>query len=122
MDNLESIEQAANNLLSKGIKDDLATGSTPRKRKWQFTDEWTLTRSRDELLNSRRRRTPPGDDHEMQSERLASTESENEVPHIEVPHSTTKVESLKTEFTVEPLVESRRRNVSTTRRASRRAR
>ncbi len=121
MDNLESIEQAANSLLSKGIKDDSPTGSTPRKRKWQYTDEWTLTRSRDELLNSRRQRTPLGDDHEMQSERLTSTEIENEVPHIEIPHSTTNVEPLKTEFTVEPLVESRRRNVSTT-RASRRAR
>lgn len=118
MDNLESIERASNNLLSKGTKDDSPTGSTPRKRKWQYTDEWTLTRNRDDLL---RQKAPTGVDIDTQSQMPAPKEIENEVTLLEIPHSGTKSEALKAELDVEPLVESRRRNVSTT-RSSRRAR
>lgn len=34
----------------------MATGATPRKRSWNFEDQWELTRSRDVLLKEWRRR------------------------------------------------------------------
>jgi len=61
MDNFESIEVATNNLLAKGIKDDTPTGSTPRKRKWKYTEVWSLTKSRDELLSYRKQQRESAD-------------------------------------------------------------
>src|SRR6266581_920225 len=66
MDNLEAIELATNTLLSKGTKDDTPTGGTPRKRKWQYTEAWSLTKSRDELLSHRKQHRPGSADVDMQ--------------------------------------------------------
>ena len=35
-----------------GIKEVSSSGNTPRKCKWQYNDEWALTKSRDELLRA----------------------------------------------------------------------
>jgi len=132
MDNLESIEQAANSLSSKGMTDDTPSGSTPRKRKWQYADEWSLTQNREDLLSNWRRQKSGQDDVDMDAEPRKerrhqasnSIGSENEAP-IEEALPPTKAEVLRAEVpVVEPLVESRRRNASTipSRASSRRAR
>ena len=48
---LDAIKQSASNLTNNGIKE-VSSGNTPRKRKWQYNDEWALTKSRDELLRA----------------------------------------------------------------------
>ncbi|KAJ7632641.1 kinesin 2 [Roridomyces roridus] len=38
--------------LKEGTSSDASTGTTPRKRTWQYVDQWELTRSRGELLQT----------------------------------------------------------------------
>ncbi|KAF9532996.1 P-loop containing nucleoside triphosphate hydrolase protein [Crepidotus variabilis] len=131
MDNLESIEQAANNLLSKGLKEDIPTGSTPKKRKWQYRDEWELTKSREELIDGLRHERRPEREQEEEDVQMYDNEEkpkeamemENDPPIVETPPvQPLKKESLKVPMErSEPLIESRRRNVST-RASSRRPR
>lgn len=52
---LSTISQTTRNLLENGTKEDVPTGSTPKKRSWDFADEWNLTKSRDILLHDWRR-------------------------------------------------------------------
>jgi kinesin family protein 11 len=116
MYSLESIERATKSLLSKGVKEDTPTGSTPRKRKWQYADDWNLTASRHELLRSR------SENEVVEQAKVAPSQQrdiENEVQPTETLHISSKVEGIKAEpVPLEPLVDSRRRNVTrTTRRA-----
>jgi len=119
MDSLESIERATKNLLSKGSKEDIPTGSTPRKRKWQYTDDWNLTASRHELLRSRSENVAIEPESKVSQSKPA--DSENEMQPTETLHISNKVEGIKAEnIPIEPLVDSRRRNVArstSTRRA-----
>jgi kinesin family protein 11 len=39
-------------LAEHGARADTSTGSTPRKRVWQYVDQWELTKSRAELLQT----------------------------------------------------------------------
>ncbi|CAA7271682.1 unnamed protein product [Cyclocybe aegerita] len=121
--NLESIEHAASNLASKGIKDDTPTGATPRKRKWQYTHEWSLTRSREELLGALRQQQVSDQDEEMREE-SQDREVENDAPAQEMLESSKASTPTLEVPPAAPLVESRRRNhVSTIpSRSSRRAR
>jgi kinesin family member 11 len=60
----------------------MPTGTTPRKRSWTFTDEWTLTKSREVVLRDWRRResssshAPQSDD--SQSDHLSVKEEPEE--------------------------------------------
>lgn len=42
--------------MESGTKVDPSTGSTPRKRMWDFADEWELTKGRDALLKEWRQK------------------------------------------------------------------
>ena len=140
-ENLKSIEDAVSNLASKGMRDDAPSGSTPRKRKWQYQDAWSLTRSRDDLLGEYRQKKIPSNEPMDCPEDVAAvpsnhgqctssadakigkvvdeSETENKEPPLDAP-SATKAEKLMQQ-PVEPLVDSKRRtNVPT--RVSRRVR
>ncbi|KAF8964705.1 P-loop containing nucleoside triphosphate hydrolase protein [Flammula alnicola] len=128
---LESIEHAASDLASKGIKDDTPSGNTPRKRKWRYDDEWTLTRSRDDLLkNWKQPETLTIDGRCSRENPTELIDSSMAVPtsHRQSETGTgskhvTKAEATKLDVpAAEPLIESRRRNVSTVRASSRRVR
>jgi len=49
---LSSTQQAAQALAEQGARPDAPTGTTPRRRVWQYVDQWELTKSRDDLLGS----------------------------------------------------------------------
>ncbi|KAG2349879.1 kinesin-domain-containing protein [Suillus weaverae] len=55
---LTSLHQTARSLLDQGTREDIPTGMTPRKRAWEYVDEWELTQSRDAILQSRRQGEP----------------------------------------------------------------
>jgi kinesin family protein 11 len=120
MDSLESIERASKNLLSKGAKEDAPTGRTPRKRKWQYVDEWSLTANRHEILSSRKMKEnvdveprETKDAHSKPAEQADIENIENEMPTTEAPHIMNKVENIKlVSVPLEPLVDSRRRNTT----------
>ena len=117
MDSLKSIEQASKNLLSKGVEEDTPSGSTPRKRKWQYADDWNLTASRHELLRSRSENEAV-EPRESKVVHSRPADIENEMQPTETLHISNKVEGIKEPIILEPLVDSRRRNVTrTTRRA-----
>ncbi|KAJ4487931.1 kinesin 2 [Lentinula aciculospora] len=47
---LSVVQNAITALSNQGTKEDLSTGSTPRKRTWRYVDEWELTKDRKALL------------------------------------------------------------------------
>ncbi|KAJ7774850.1 P-loop containing nucleoside triphosphate hydrolase protein [Mycena metata] len=49
---LSSATNATKALAEHGAKPDTPTGMTPRKRVWEYVDEWELTKSRGELLQT----------------------------------------------------------------------
>lgn len=53
---LSSTQQATQAVVQQGARDDAPTGTTPRKRVWQYVDQWELTKNRDELLKAWRER------------------------------------------------------------------
>ncbi|KDR81633.1 hypothetical protein GALMADRAFT_239701 [Galerina marginata CBS 339.88] len=140
--NLESIQQAASNLAKKGVKDDVPTGSTPRKRKWQYRDEWSLTKGRAELLSDWKQQISPAieDDNALAGpvtdshgssqnkfgfnhRRIESCESENAGSALHAPETDRRSEAMKVVAPLtEPLIDSRKKNNVLTTRASRRLR
>jgi len=129
--------------LNKGIKDDFPSGSTPRKRKWQYRDEWLLTKSRSDLLSDWQERSDCDDGDKVQ-EHFTSTKSrgstysartsvdskskteaaeiENAGPSV-VTEEKSATQFIKAADTLsEPLVESRKRNYVSTTRTTRRMR
>ena len=44
-----------NSLVDQGSREDLPTGSTPRKRVWQYTDNWELTKEREAIIQDWKR-------------------------------------------------------------------
>ncbi|KAF7793221.1 hypothetical protein EIP86_004331 [Pleurotus ostreatoroseus] len=49
-EHLSEIYQATQTLSDQGTREDMPTGMTPRKRAWEFTDQWTLTKTRETIL------------------------------------------------------------------------
>lgn len=47
---LATMRKATGSLVEQGGREDLPTGSTPRKRAWQFPDSWELTKDRDTII------------------------------------------------------------------------
>jgi len=47
---LGSIQHATATLHAQGTKEDQITGSTPKKRIWEYTDEWEVTKDRETVL------------------------------------------------------------------------
>lgn len=120
MDRLESLERASMNLLSRGIKEDTATGSTPRKRKWKYVDDWTLTASRHELLSRRSEKENLIVEPKEMKVALSEPEVIENETRLTETHLHIKAEEMRSEpVPLEPLVDSRRRNLSRTARRAR---
>ncbi|OAX44667.1 kinesin-domain-containing protein [Rhizopogon vinicolor AM-OR11-026] len=69
---LASLHQTTRSLLDQGTREDVPTGMTPRKRVWEYVDQWELTKSRDALLQSRRRGEPARHDSDPLPQRPQS--------------------------------------------------
>lgn len=46
------MRKATRSLAEEGAREDVPTGTTPRKRAWNYQDEWELTGSREHLLKT----------------------------------------------------------------------
>ena len=51
---LNGIQHTSRSLLDQAMRADVPTGMTPRKRAWEYVDNWELTKDRDVILRSRR--------------------------------------------------------------------
>ncbi|KAG9318495.1 kinesin-domain-containing protein [Chiua virens] len=49
---LGAIQQTSRSLLEQATREDIPTGMTPRKRAWEYVDNWELTQNRDVILRS----------------------------------------------------------------------
>ncbi|KAK0450884.1 kinesin 2 [Armillaria borealis] len=49
---VSSLGSATRSLAEQGAKEDVPTGSTPRRKVWEYVDHWELTKSRDALLEA----------------------------------------------------------------------
>lgn len=47
---LSAIQQTSRSLLDQATREDIPTGMTPRKRDWEYVDNWELTQNRDVIL------------------------------------------------------------------------
>ena len=58
-----TLRQAGQSLADQGMREDVPTGSTPRKRSWTLADKWSLT-DRETVLNNYRKRGTPSSSSE----------------------------------------------------------
>lgn len=86
---LVSLHQTARSLLDQGTREDVPTGMTPRKRVWEYADQWELTKSRDAILQSRRRGEPMrhASEPSLSQDPQSPAESLSEGMEVELPPS-----------------------------------
>lgn len=53
---ISTLRQVTEHLVEAGTREDKSTGNTPRKKTWQYQDEWELTKGRDVVLKEWRKR------------------------------------------------------------------
>ncbi|KAH9951942.1 P-loop containing nucleoside triphosphate hydrolase protein [Amylocystis lapponica] len=53
---LSNLRQTTQTLVEQGTREDMPTGSTPRKHSWNYVDEWQLTQTREVLLKEWKQR------------------------------------------------------------------
>ena len=81
------MHKMTDSLVEQGSKEDLPTGSTPRKRVWQYTDSWELTKDRDTIVQGWKRRA-------VQSQDEYDSESSSARPGIPQPPSSDNLKQL----------------------------
>lgn len=57
---LSAAREAIQALVEQGTREDVPTGITPRKRRWEFTDTWERTKPREAILREHRQRSGLG--------------------------------------------------------------
>ncbi|KAG6879988.1 hypothetical protein C0992_008581 [Termitomyces sp. T32_za158] len=57
MKKLSTLKTSIEIISEHGAREDKSEGQTPRKRTWEYVDEWELTKPRDTILQGRRQRT-----------------------------------------------------------------
>lgn len=131
---LDTMNSATDTLANHGMTKDVPTCKTPKKKVWKYTDQWDLTRSREELLYSWKEKqglrpsspisryspTEPiikTEDNELTTLNQPSLESSN----YTVSKPADPLASNKPTLIMGTLVESRKKNVMTS-RGSRRVR
>jgi kinesin family protein 11 len=77
---MSAIQQATRTLVERGTQEDVPTGMTPRKRVWQYTDQWHLTKDREAILRGWREGGT--------SNAVLAAESEQESSEADPPHRT----------------------------------
>ena len=96
-----NLYDATQSLIENGLKEDTPTGTTPRKRRWDYIDEWSLTESRDILLKKWRRqgqssaRTETLPAEHLPPAAAEELEDEPEEPLPEEEKETNEVEDVK---------------------------
>lgn len=69
-EHLASMRKTTESLIDQGTREDLPTGSTPRKRIWQYTDDWELTKDRDTVIQLWKRKAVQSQDDGSDLRRL----------------------------------------------------
>jgi kinesin family protein 11 len=67
------MRKMTDSLVERGSREDLPTGSTPRKRVWQYTENWELTEDRDTIIQGWKRRAAQPQEDEDKSDSESSS-------------------------------------------------
>jgi len=78
------MREMTNSLVNQGSREDLPTGSTPRKRVWQYTDNWELTKERETIIQDWKRRGAQSQESGSDTE---SSSSRRRIPRERSPAS-----------------------------------
>lgn len=118
---ISTLRQVTESLVEAGTREDKPTGKTPRKKTWQYQDQWELTKNRDMVLEEWRQRgvsvkdsetflaehlpLPDGDDQEVGADDgdAVMREAEDEAEEVEeeiLARSVTSVSSSSTAASV----------------------
>jgi kinesin family member 11 len=86
------MRKMTDSLVEQGSKEDLPTGSTPRKRVWQYTDSWELTKDRDTVIQGWKRRAAQSQDEsdsdpESSYARQGRQDIDIDIPQSQLPPS-----------------------------------
>jgi kinesin family protein 11 len=49
---LSTVKDATRTVMEQGVQEDVPTGTTPRKRAFEFVDQWQLTKNREMILRA----------------------------------------------------------------------
>lgn len=72
------MRQMTESLVDRGGREDSPTGSTPRKRVWQYTDDWELTKDRETIIQGWKRRG-------VQSQECGSNSESSSTRRFDIP-------------------------------------
>jgi kinesin family protein 11 len=83
------MRKMTDSLVEQGSGEDLPTGSTPRKRVWQYTDSWELTKDRDTIIQGWKRRAVQSQEDESDSdpESRQGRQDDINIPQSQLPSS-----------------------------------
>ena len=79
------MRKTTESLIDQGAREDLPTGSTPRKRVWQYTDDWELTKDRDTVIQLWKRKALKSQDDGSDLRRLPLAPSSSSSDSLEQP-------------------------------------
>ena len=79
------MRKATDSLIDQGTREDLPTGNTPRKRVWQYTDDWELTKDRDTVIQLWKRKAVQSQDDGSDLRRLPLAPSSSSSDSLEQP-------------------------------------
>ncbi|KAI0341609.1 kinesin-domain-containing protein [Trametopsis cervina] len=82
---LSEIYEASQSLADHGAREDMPTGSTPRKRNWEFNDKWELTKNRESLLKDLRLRPSSSRSRSSLHEHLSASEEDESESEVAIP-------------------------------------
>jgi kinesin family protein 11 len=97
------MRKMTDSLVERGGREDLPTGSTPRKRVWQYTDNWELTKDRDTIIQGWKRRAVQSQENEDGDEDEDDSESSSALRDIpRLPPSDSSKQLPLPSVTVQP--------------------
>jgi kinesin family member 11 len=82
------MRKMTDSLIQQGSREDLPTGSTPRKRVWQYTDSWELTKDRETIIQGWKRRAIQSQDgSDSDSESSSARRDRQDIDMLQLPSS-----------------------------------
>ena len=96
------MRETTNSLVDQGSREDLPTGSTPRKRVWQYTDNWELTKERETIVQDWKRRGVQSQESGSDSE---PSSSRRRIPRERSPASLKQLPMLNVAAQLEDISE-----------------
>ncbi len=101
------MRKTADSLIDQGTREDLPTGSTPRKRVWQYTDDWQLTKDRDTVIRLWKRKAAESqsqdDGPDLRRLPAASSSSSSDSPERSLLSSAVRPTGMLDQSDLDPL-------------------